>query len=400
MSDIFLDVSEGNRYREYLQALTQWLHLRALLPWSTAPEITAFLADRKHTLHQVALRELSATRQRAPFAANVSLLLDAFVLLATVRRGATEVPAGVPPRRVYELDWLIAETGSFLGWSELDKTLGILKKDLQALAIDKRHSQKVITVDGPACSGKGYLADAMRWLGFAYMDTGMLYRMVAYRMIRRGLTTSDERKAGQVAREVVAELHARHHEVEAILRRPLRSLQVAQEATLISRHNAVRDALTEYSRYFARHPPKQAFGAILDGRDAGSVICPEASVKIYVGADTNVRAACTRKYMLHYGDDSISIGDLHAYISRRDAMDRQRTRGPLVIPRGAHILDITSVMSHGSTYEGSFPVGTIDAPNFVQLVQLKYRMLEQENPTGVAPMHGSFSIIRSRGEAR
>jgi cytidylate kinase len=209
------------------------------------------------------------------------------------------------------------------------------------------------------------------------MDTGMLYRMVAYRMIQRGVPASDERKAGQIAREVVTELYARQHEVETIFRRPLRSLQVAQGATLISHHNSVRDTLTEYSRFFARNPPQQALGAILDGRDAGSVICPEASVKIYVEADTNVRASCTRKYMLHYGDDSVSTGDLHAYISRRDTMDRHRPRGPLVAPQGAHMLDITNVMSHGSEYEGPFPAGTIDAPNFVRLMHLKYKILKQ-----------------------
>jgi cytidylate kinase len=400
MSNLFLEASEGHRYREYLQALTRWLRSYGLSRRSTAPETAAFLAERESSLCHAVSREFPAIHQRAALAANVSLLLDAFVFLETVRRGTASATFGSSPIAMAELDRLSADTGHFLGWSELDRTLDTLKKELQALAADIRLSHKVITVDGPACSGKGYLADAMQWLGFAYMDTGMLYRMVAYRMILRGIPASSERKAGQVAHEIVAELYARHHDVETILRRPLRSLQVAQEATLISRHNSVRDPLTEYSRYFARHPPKQAVGVILDGRDAGSVICPEASVKIYVGADTNVRAACTRRYMLYYGDDSISVGDLHAYISRRDTMDRDRTRGPLVVPKGAHMLDITNVMSHGSTYEGQFPAGTIDAPNFVQLVRLKYQALAQEGPAEAAPRRALFSVGRVRGEVR
>ncbi len=392
MPDRFLDTHEVHPYREYLQALSRWLHSFGLLRWSSDPETAAFLDGCEHALRRAISREISATHQHAALTVNVSLLLDAFVLLETARRSTPRATSRMPPNAMTELDRLSTESGRLLGWTELDQALGTLKKRLQGLANDTRLSPRIITVDGPACSGKGYLADAMRWLGFAYMDTGMLYRMVAYRMILRGLPASAERKAGQVAREVIAELHTRHHEIETILRRPLRSLQVAQEATMISRHNSVRDPLTEYARYFAQHPPKQALGAILDGRDAGSVICPEASVKIYVGADTDVRAACTRKYMLHYGDDSISIGDLHAYISRRDAMDRHRARGPLVIPEGAHILDITNVMSHGSTYEGPFPVGTIDAPNFVRLVHLKYRVLEQEAATKAAPTRVRFSV--------
>lgn len=192
----------------------------------------------------------------------------------------------------------------------------------------------IITIDGPAASGKGTLARLLAAeLGFAHLDTGALYRAVGLAMLQAGLDLSDERQAADCAGKLDL----------AFLKDPqLRSQDVGQAASSVARYPAVRQALLTVQRQFASQPPGEALGAILDGRDTGSVICPDADVKFYVEASVEERARRRAKELKDKGED-VDIASIAAEITKRDQQDKTRSEAPLVRPQGAHLLDTTEM---------------------------------------------------------
>lgn len=136
----------------------------------------------------------------------------------------------------------------------------------------------IIAIDGPAASGKGTLAKRLAaHYGFRYLDTGVIYRAVAKAMLDAGADLTDEARAAEVART----LDPSRFDDPA-----LKSHAVGEAASVVSAHPQVRAALVEFQKTFAAAPP----GAVLDGRDIGTVICPDAEVKIFVVASPEVRA--------------------------------------------------------------------------------------------------------------
>lgn len=192
----------------------------------------------------------------------------------------------------------------------------------------------IITIDGPAASGKGTLARALaEKLGYAHLDTGGLYRAVALQLLLVGADPGDEALARKAAQSLNLSYLEHPH---------LRRQATGQAASLVSRYKGVRAALLQLQRDFAASPPGGAAGAVLDGRDTGSVICPDADVKLYVEASAQERARRRAKELQDKGE-SADLAGIQAEIEARDHADKTRKEAPLVMPKGAHLLDTTTL---------------------------------------------------------
>ena len=186
----------------------------------------------------------------------------------------------------------------------------------------------IIAIDGPAASGKGTLARRIAaHLNLAYLDTGSLYRAVARDVRRSGGDLDDAKTAATAARMLDA----------ATLGDPgLRDPGVGDAASIVAKFPEVRAALLEFQRDFARQEP----GAVLDGRDIGTVVLPDADAKIFVTADVEVRARRRYLELKGRGEDVTAAGVLEV-IRRRDARDTGRDAAPMRPADDAKVLDTT-----------------------------------------------------------
>jgi cytidylate kinase len=187
----------------------------------------------------------------------------------------------------------------------------------------------VIAVDGPAASGKGTIARALAaHFGLPHMDTGLLYRAVALALWRWGGDAGNVFEALRAARELAFDPADEE----------LRSETVGQWASAVSAYPAVREALLERQQAFAALPG----GAVLDGRDIGTVIAPGADVKLYVTAAPEVRAR-RRLAELEARGMSAHFDEVLADIKARDERDRDRAAAPLVQAKDAMLLDTSEL---------------------------------------------------------
>jgi cytidylate kinase len=187
----------------------------------------------------------------------------------------------------------------------------------------------VIAVDGTAASGKGTLAKRLaRHFSFAHLDSGALYRLVALGMIEAGADPSDESAALASAAAIVP---ARSDDPA------IRTDAVGKTASIVAAIPPVRAALLDFQRRFAMAPPSGLPGAVIDGRDIGTVICPSAEAKLFVDARPDVRAR--RRWLELGGDESAILADILA----RDARDRARAVAPLKPAPDAHLLDTSDL---------------------------------------------------------
>lgn len=195
----------------------------------------------------------------------------------------------------------------------------------------------IIAIDGPMGSGKGTLARKLgETLDFPVLDTGLLYRAVGYKVKQDSLSLEDESAALHAA-------DALHDELTTdFLKNPeLRSAEISQAASIVSAYASVRQALFDLQRRFALTPPNGKKGAILDGRDIGTVICPDADVKFYLTASTEVRAERRAKEL--YGDSwKDHYATLIEQTRQRDRRDSERATAPLKPAMDSIILDSTS----------------------------------------------------------
>ena len=181
-----------------------------------------------------------------------------------------------------------------------------------------------IAIDGPAAAGKGTISKAVAaHFGYAHLDTGLLYRAIGAKV----MTGSD-------AIEATVGLRAEDLEVDG-----LRTAEVAQAASKVAVIAEVRAALLDFQRAFAR----RAGGAVLDGRDIGTVICPQAEVKLFVTASAEVRGKRRYDELVGRGD-TITLDDVIEDVRARDARDMERVEAPLKPAEDAHVLD-TSALS-------------------------------------------------------
>lgn len=188
----------------------------------------------------------------------------------------------------------------------------------------------VVAIDGPAAAGKGTLARRIAGhFGFAYLDTGLLYRAVGYKAVASGADVEDEAAATAIAQS----LQAGDLESEA-----LRSDVAAVAASRVAALPAVRQALLDFQRRFAVQPPGGAPGAVLDGRDIGSVVCPGADIKLFVTASLDERARRRVKELRQRGIEAKEERVLED-MRERDARDASRSIAPLEPVDEATIID-------------------------------------------------------------
>jgi cytidylate kinase len=188
----------------------------------------------------------------------------------------------------------------------------------------------IIAIDGPAASGKGTLAKriALRY-GLAHLDTGMLYRAVARDMMRAGENLEDAAAAERAARRIDP----------ATLDDPLlRARFMGEAASIIAQFPEVREALLDMQRTFA----SQRAGAVVEGRDIGTVIFPNADVKLFVTADLRERARRRCQELIARGEPA-SEDAVYADLEKRDQRDQTRAVSPLRMAADAHLLDTTKL---------------------------------------------------------
>lgn len=181
-----------------------------------------------------------------------------------------------------------------------------------------------VAIDGPAAAGKGTISkEVAKHFGFAHLDTGLLYRAT-------GAKTFEGLSPLEAAQSLVA---------DDLTRDDLRGSDAAQAASRVAALPEVRAALVDFQRAFARRDG----GAVLDGRDIGTVICPEAEVKLYVTASDAVRAARRHKELVAKGEE-VSLQDVLDNLRERDARDSARATAPMKPAEDALVID-TSDMS-------------------------------------------------------
>jgi CMP/dCMP kinase len=188
----------------------------------------------------------------------------------------------------------------------------------------------IIAIDGPAASGKGTLAKRLaQHYGYRHLDTGVIYRAVAHALMRTGADLSDEALAVAAAQAL---------DPKKFDDPVLKSQQVGEGASVVSAIPRVREVLVDFQQRFAEGPP----GAVLDGRDIGTVICPHADVKIFVVADPKVRAY-RRTLEARARGEAADEAAVLADILKRDERDRNRAAAPLKQATDAYLLDNTNL---------------------------------------------------------
>jgi len=194
--------------------------------------------------------------------------------------------------------------------------------------------RRVVAIDGPAGSGKSTVAKAVaRRLGIAYLDTGAMYRAVAFSAIRRGVDPEDQALVADIAKELSLEVGERVlvDGVDATIE--IRSPEVTRAVSVVAANPEVRKELVRRQREWG-----EAQGAgVVEGRDIGTVVFPEAPVKVYLTASDEERAQRRSQEMLDMHYDEVA-----ADIARRDHIDSTRADAPLTVAPGAVIVDTTS----------------------------------------------------------
>jgi len=188
----------------------------------------------------------------------------------------------------------------------------------------------VVAIDGPAAAGKGTIARAVAaHFGFAHLDTGLLYRAVGKRALNMGRGVIDEG---------VAELVARELKETDVVDEGLRTVLVSRAASRVAALPGVRSALLDFQRKFARRDG----GAVLDGRDIGTVICPQADVKLYVTASDETRAQRRFDEVTARGEET-TLAQVAADLRARDQRDAGREDAPMKQAEDAHLLDTSEM---------------------------------------------------------
>lgn len=188
----------------------------------------------------------------------------------------------------------------------------------------------IIAIDGTLASGKGTIARRLAgWFGLAHLDTGQLYRATGVAALKRGIDLTDAEALAEVAQT----LDLSEFDDDA-----LRTAEAGQAASKVAVVPEVRAALLDYQRAYAAQPK----GAVLDGRDIGTVVCPNADVKLWVDAAVEVRATRRWKELTAKGE-TLTLNDMIAQLKERDTRDANRKDAPMVAAADAVLIDTSDL---------------------------------------------------------
>ena len=191
----------------------------------------------------------------------------------------------------------------------------------------------IVAIDGPAASGKGTIAKKLaEYFNLSYLDTGILYRAVALQMLTKGMNEKDSQSAEKAARQV---------SIASIDHTEIRTRAVSDLASKIATISGVREELLDRQRRFAQNPDPGKDGAILDGRDIGTVVCPHADFKIFIMADLEIRAKRRWKELLQ-SDPTVIYCEVLEEVRSRDERDTNRKDAPLAVTSGALVIDTSN----------------------------------------------------------
>ena len=191
----------------------------------------------------------------------------------------------------------------------------------------------IVAIDGPAASGKGTIAKKLaEYFNLSYLDTGILYRAVALQLLTKGMNEKDSQSAEKVARQV---------SIASIDHTGIRTQAVSDLASKIAAIPGVRQELLDRQRRFAQNPDPGKDGAILDGRDIGTVVCPHADFKIFIKADLEIRAKRRWKELLQ-SDPTVIYCEVIEEMRSRDERDTNRKDAPLAVTLGTLVIDTSN----------------------------------------------------------
>jgi len=197
----------------------------------------------------------------------------------------------------------------------------------------------VIAIDGPAASGKGTLARSIaKKLGYAHMDTGALYRATAFELLNSGFSAKDKKDAVDSAHILVKKIKNAVKPEDVLGNTTLREDKIGKQASIIASYPKVREVLNDLQKNFANEPGKAFKGAVLDGRDIGTVICPNADIKLFITAKTEIRAKRRVKELQSRGIAATYEAVLKD-MRERDARDTERETAPMKPADDAVIID-------------------------------------------------------------
>ena len=203
---------------------------------------------------------------------------------------------------------------------------------------------EVITIDGPSGSGKSTAARKLaQRLGFAYLDTGAMYRAVTYQALCQGLNLRDSAKIIDLAQQIELDLVPSPHGTEVTIQGQdvtelIRTIQVTENVHFIASRRGVRDEMVKRQRRLAR----KLAPLVAEGRDQGTVVFPNAQIKFFLDAEPATRAR--RRYQqLQHSDENVTYEQILSGIKTRDTRDSTRTTAPLEVPPDAIIIDTTNM---------------------------------------------------------
>lgn len=200
-----------------------------------------------------------------------------------------------------------------------------------------------ITIDGPAAAGKSSVArQAAQALGYLYIDTGAMYRCLTYKLIRDQVDLNNEEAIKKVMEGSVIHINNDKTYLDGEnVTEEIRSPEVTLEVSKISAYPSVRFAMVEQQREMAKYG-----SVILDGRDTGSFVLPNAELKIFLTASIEARAKRRFKEMQRKHQDVMTLSEVEEDLIRRDKYDSSRKLAPLTVPADARIIDTSTMTVH------------------------------------------------------